>query len=88
VAVSLLHRASIVRMTVISAVGAAAIAAVVPAVAFLVSVVPMPYRVIVERLDALEGRAHRDGGDPAGGTTDLLQGAQIDDESAQICGES
>jgi hypothetical protein len=88
VAVSLLHRASIVQLTVTSAVGAAAIATIVPAVAFIVSVVPMPYRVIVERLEALEARARPAADDPDATTVDLLQAAGIDDETAQIVGDS
>jgi len=87
VAVLLLHRASIVQMTLTTAVGAAAIAAIVPAVAFVVSVVPMPYRIIVERLDALEAQARPKIDDPDGTTVDLLQAAGIDDETAQIVGE-
>jgi hypothetical protein len=77
-----------VRMTLISAVGAAAIAAIVPAVAFILRVLPMPYRRIIERLDALEAHGRPSVDDPDGTTLDLLQTAGVDDETAQMFGES
>jgi hypothetical protein len=86
VAVSLLHRVSLVRMLVISVVGAAAIAAIVPMVAFLLSVVPMPYRVIIERLDAIEARAGGDADD--GPTVALHRAGGVEDATEQIVGES
>jgi hypothetical protein len=75
-------------MSLTSAVGAAAIAAIVPAVAFIINVVPMPYRIIVERLDALEALARPAVDDPDASTLDLLQTAGIEDEAAPIVGES
>lgn len=86
VAVSLLHRVGLVRMLLISALGAAAIAAIVPIVAFILRVVPMPYRIIIERLDAIEARAGRDADD--GTTVDLRRAEGVEDETAEMVGES
>jgi len=86
-AISFLHRLSVLDTTEVSVLGAAALAAVVPAVAFVARVVPMPYRVIMERLDAIESRTRSDGEDHDRAVVDLLETGRVADKAAEMCGE-
>ncbi len=86
-AISFLHRLSIIHATQVSVLGAAAFAAVVPAVAFVARVVPMPYRVIMERLDAIESRTRSGAEDHDRAVVDLLETGRVVDEAAEMFGE-
>ena len=83
-AFSFLHRLGIVHATQVSVLGAGAFAAVVPAVAFVVRVVPMPYRVIMERLDALESRTRSGAEDDDRAVVDLLESGRVAGETAEM----
>jgi hypothetical protein len=86
-AISFLHRLSVFHATQLSVLGAGLFAAVVPAVAFVVRVVPMPYRVIMERLDAIDRRTRHEAGDRDRAVVDLLETGRVPDETAEMFGE-